>query len=119
LSTEGTAIVMRQLAITDMAAKVTVDKRIREAGSRVAKLAEDIAVADKQGLQGEPFRNSVGTDARKGEEGSDGRTAAALWADGNRGDQVAERFDFGMICRRMPASLLSAARGKADSLCSP
>jgi hypothetical protein len=46
-----------------------------------------------------------------------GSATATFWADGNRGDQVAERFDFGMICRRMPASLLSAARGKADSLC--
>jgi hypothetical protein len=46
-----------------------------------------------------------------------GSATASFWADGNRADQVAERFDFGMICRRMPASLLSAARGKADSLC--
>ena len=50
---------MRRLAITDMAAKVTVDRRIREAGPAVAKLAEYIAAANKQGLQREPFRNGV------------------------------------------------------------
>jgi hypothetical protein len=52
-----------------------------------------------------------------GEEGSDRRVIAAFWADGSRGDQVAERFDFGMICRRMPASLLSAAQRECTSAC--
>ena len=51
------AIVLRRLAITDMAAKVTIDRWIREAGPEVAKLAEFVAAADKQGLQGQPFRN--------------------------------------------------------------
>jgi len=35
LSTDGKAIVMRRLAITDMAAKVTVERWIREAGAGV------------------------------------------------------------------------------------
>jgi hypothetical protein len=60
LTTEGKAIVMRRLAVTDIAAKVTVDRWIREAGSTVARLAEYVAAADKQGLQGDPFRNGVG-----------------------------------------------------------
>jgi hypothetical protein len=60
LSTAGKAIVMRRLAITDMAAKVTIDRWLREAGPTVAKLAEYVAAADKQGLQGDPFRNGVG-----------------------------------------------------------
>ncbi len=50
---------LRRLAITDMAAKVTIDRWIREAGPEVAKLAEYVAAADKQGLQGQPFRNGV------------------------------------------------------------
>jgi hypothetical protein len=60
LTTEGKAIVMRRLTVTDIAAKVTVDRWIREAGAAVAKLAEYVAAADKQGLQGDPFRNGVG-----------------------------------------------------------
>jgi hypothetical protein len=50
---------MRRLALTDMAAKVTVDRWIREAGPAVAKLAEYVAAADKPGLRGQPFRNGV------------------------------------------------------------
>jgi hypothetical protein len=60
LTTSGKAIVMRRLAITDMAAKVTIDRWIKDAGSTVAKLAEYVAAADKQGLKGDPFRNGVG-----------------------------------------------------------
>jgi hypothetical protein len=60
LTTEGKAIVMRRLTVTDIAAKVTVDRWIREAGAAVAKLAEYVAAADKQGLQGDPFRNGSG-----------------------------------------------------------
>ena len=60
LSTDGKAIVMRRLAITDMAAKVTVERWIREAGAGVAQLAEYVAAADKQGLQSDAFRNGVG-----------------------------------------------------------
>jgi hypothetical protein len=60
LATHGKEIVMRRLAITDMAAAVTVNKWIRDAGAAVAKLAEYIAAADQKGLQGEPFRNGVG-----------------------------------------------------------
>lgn len=48
LATQGKAIVMRRLSITDMAATVTVNKWIRDAGASVAKLAECIAAADKQ-----------------------------------------------------------------------
>jgi hypothetical protein len=59
LTTDGKAIVMRRLAMTDMAAKVTIDRWIKEAGAAVAKLAEYVAAADKQGLQGAPFRNGV------------------------------------------------------------
>jgi hypothetical protein len=44
----------------DMAAKVTVERWIKEAGAGVTKLAEYVAAADKQGLQGDPFRNGVG-----------------------------------------------------------
>jgi hypothetical protein len=50
---------MRRLAITDMAAKVTVDRWIQEAGPEVAKLAEYVAAADKQSVQGVPFHNGV------------------------------------------------------------
>jgi hypothetical protein len=60
LSTDGKAIVMRRLAITDMAAKVTVERWTREAGAGVAQLAEYVAAADKQGLQSDAFRNGVG-----------------------------------------------------------
>jgi hypothetical protein len=60
LTTTGKAIVMRRLAITDMAAKVTVERWIREAGAGVAQLAEYVAAADKQGLQSDAFRNGVG-----------------------------------------------------------
>jgi hypothetical protein len=60
LTTTGKAIVMRRLAITDMAAKVTVERWIREAGAGVAQLAEYVAAADKQGLQSGAFRNGVG-----------------------------------------------------------
>jgi hypothetical protein len=60
LSTDGKAIVMRRLAITDMAAKVTVERWIRDAGAGVAQLAEYVAAADKQGLQSDAFRNGVG-----------------------------------------------------------
>jgi hypothetical protein len=49
----------------------------------VAKLAEYVAAADKQGLQGDPFRNGVGQ-MLAGEEGSNGRAAATFWADGSR-----------------------------------
>jgi hypothetical protein len=59
LASEGEAIVMRRLAMTDMAAKVTVDRWMREAGPAVAKLAEYLGAADKQGLQGDPLRNGV------------------------------------------------------------
>jgi hypothetical protein len=59
LTTEGKAIVMRRLGVTDMAAKVTVDRWIKDAGPAVAKLAEYVAAADQQGLQGAPFRNGV------------------------------------------------------------
>jgi hypothetical protein len=59
LATEGKAIVMRRLAMTDMAAKVTVDTWMREAGPAEAKLAEYHGAADKQGLQGDPLRNGV------------------------------------------------------------
>ena len=59
LTTAGKVIVMRRLAVTDMAAKVAVDRWIREAGAGIKKLAEYVAAADKQGLQGEPFRNGV------------------------------------------------------------
>jgi hypothetical protein len=59
LSTEGTAIVMRRLSITDMAATVTLNKWVREAGAAVGKLAEYIVAADNPGLQGDPFRNVV------------------------------------------------------------
>ena len=59
LTTEGKAIVMRRLGITDMAAKVTVDRWIKDAGPAVAKLAEYVAAADRRGLQGAPFRNGV------------------------------------------------------------
>jgi hypothetical protein len=41
---------MRRLAMTDMAAKVTVDRWMREAGPAVAKLAEYL---------GDPLRNGV------------------------------------------------------------
>jgi hypothetical protein len=51
---------MRRLAITDMAAKVTVERWIREAGAGVAQLAEYVAAADKQGLRSDAFRNGVG-----------------------------------------------------------
>jgi hypothetical protein len=54
------AILMRQLGISDIAANVTVNRWLREAGPAVAKLAEYVAAADKQGLQGDPFRNGVG-----------------------------------------------------------
>jgi hypothetical protein len=57
--TEGKAIVTRRLAMTDMAAKVTVDTWMREAGPAEAKLAEYHGAADKQGLQGDPLRNGV------------------------------------------------------------
>ena len=60
LTTTGKAIVMRRLAITDMAAKVTVERWIREAGAGVAQLAEYVAAADKQGLRSDAFRNGVG-----------------------------------------------------------
>jgi hypothetical protein len=60
MATPGKAIVMRRLAITDLAATVTVNRWIRGAGASVAKLAEYIAAADGEGLQGEPFRNGVG-----------------------------------------------------------
>jgi hypothetical protein len=56
---EDKAIVTRRFH-TDMAATVTINKWIRDAGASVAKLAEYIAAADGQGLQGEPFRNGVG-----------------------------------------------------------
>jgi hypothetical protein len=59
LSTEGKAIVMRRLALTELAAKVMVGEWIRDAGPAVAKMAEYVAAADKQGLQGDPFRNGV------------------------------------------------------------
>jgi hypothetical protein len=59
LTTEGKAIVMRRLGITDMAAKVTVDRWIKDAAAAVAKLAEYVAAADRRGLQGAPFRNGV------------------------------------------------------------
>jgi hypothetical protein len=80
---------MRRLAMTDT--KVAVDRWIREAGAGVAKLAEYVAAVDRQGLQGEPFRNGVGQ-MLASEEGGDRRPTATLWADGNRGDQVAERL---------------------------
>jgi hypothetical protein len=60
LASAGKAIVMRRLGITDIAANVTLNRWIREAGPDVAKLAEYVAAADKQGLQGDPFRNGVG-----------------------------------------------------------
>jgi hypothetical protein len=60
LMTAGKAIVMRRLGITDIAANVTMNRWLREAGSQVAKLAEYVAAADEQGLQGDPFRNGVG-----------------------------------------------------------
>ena len=50
---------MRRLGITDMAAKVTVDRWIKDAGPAVAKLAEYVAAADRRGLQGAQFRNGV------------------------------------------------------------
>jgi hypothetical protein len=59
LTTEGKVIVMRRLAMTDMAAEVTIDRWIRDAGPVVTKLAEYVAAADKQGLQGAAFRNGV------------------------------------------------------------
>ena len=59
LTTEGKAIVMRRLGMTDMAAKVTVDRWIKDAAAAVAKLAEYVAAADRLGLQGAPFRNGV------------------------------------------------------------
>jgi len=60
LITQGKAILMRRLAITDLAATATIAKWMKEAGREVAKLNEFIAAADQQGLQGHPFRNSVG-----------------------------------------------------------
>jgi len=80
---------MRRLAVTDMAAKVTVDRWIREAGPAVAKLAEYVAAADEQGLRGQPFRNGCDADACAGKEGSKLRTIATVWAHGRRLDEVA------------------------------
>jgi hypothetical protein len=60
LATAGKEIVRRRLGITDIAANVTLNRWIKEAGPDVAKLAEYVAAADKQGLQGDPFRNGVG-----------------------------------------------------------
>jgi hypothetical protein len=45
---------------TDIVANVTINRWLREAGLAVAKLAEYVAAADKQALQGDPFRNEDG-----------------------------------------------------------
>jgi hypothetical protein len=60
LTTEGKAIMMRRLGMKEAAAALIMGRWIKEAGPSVAKLAEYIAAADKQGLQGDPFRNGVG-----------------------------------------------------------
>jgi len=88
LSTDGKGIVMRRLAITDMAAKVTADRWIREAGPAVAKLAEYVAAADKRGGRS-AVSQRCDADARAGEEGSELRTIATVWAHGRRLDEVA------------------------------
>jgi len=70
LSTDGKAIVMRRLAITDMAAKVTVERWNPGGPGRGGGAAGRICCRCGQAgpAKRTRFRNGVGADARDGEE---------------------------------------------------